>query len=122
MPIYDYRCTLCSHEIEVIHGIDAPGPTECDVCGGPMRKALSAPAIHFKGSGWAKKDAQSAAKKSTTAAKSKGASADGSANGAADGDSKPGTDAADKKDAKAVTSSSTSDSSGDSGTTASTTD
>ena len=25
-----------------------------------MKKALSAPAIHFKGSGWAKKDARSA--------------------------------------------------------------
>jgi hypothetical protein len=27
-----------------------------------MRKALSTPAIHFKGSGWAKKDARAAAK------------------------------------------------------------
>ncbi len=28
-----------------------------------MRKALSTPAIHFKGSGWAKKDAAASAKK-----------------------------------------------------------
>jgi hypothetical protein len=33
-----------------------------------MRKALSTPAIHFKGSGWAKKDAQAASKAKTTKA------------------------------------------------------
>ncbi len=63
MPIYDYRCSSCGNQVEVIHSIDGSGPTECDVCGSTMRKALSAPAIHFKGSGWAKKDAQAASKK-----------------------------------------------------------
>ena len=58
MPAYDYRCTRCGLEIEVSHGIHGSGPAACESCGGPMRKALSAPAIHFKGSGWAKKDAQ----------------------------------------------------------------
>jgi putative FmdB family regulatory protein len=62
MPLYDYRCTECAREIEVMHGIDGAGPTACEHCGGAMRKALSAPAIHFKGSGWAKKDAASAVK------------------------------------------------------------
>jgi putative FmdB family regulatory protein len=62
VPVYDYRCSLCGREVEVIHGIHDPGPATCDACGGPMRKALSAPAIHFKGSGWAKKDARAAAK------------------------------------------------------------
>jgi putative FmdB family regulatory protein len=61
MPIYDYRCTRCGHEVEVSHAIGASGPESCSECGGPMKKALSAPAIHFKGSGWAKKDARSAA-------------------------------------------------------------
>jgi putative FmdB family regulatory protein len=62
MPLYDYRCTECGREVEVMHGIDGHGPTTCETCGGAMRKALSTPAIHFKGSGWAKKDAQAAAK------------------------------------------------------------
>jgi len=57
MPIYDYRCTDCGREIEVVHGIHGSGPETCETCGGAMRKALSTPAIHFKGSGWAKKDA-----------------------------------------------------------------
>ncbi len=60
MPTYDYRCADCGLEIEVVHGVHAHGPGTCAACGGPMRKALTAPAIHFKGSGWAKKDARSA--------------------------------------------------------------
>ena len=58
MPVYDYACTVCDRIVEVTHGIHAHGPATCEVCGGPMRKLLSTPAIVFKGSGWAKKDAQ----------------------------------------------------------------
>ena len=60
MPIYDYVCTNCGHRAEVVHSVHASGPETCSACGGPMRKALSAPAIVFKGSGWAKKDARNA--------------------------------------------------------------
>jgi putative FmdB family regulatory protein len=87
MPIYDYRCIACAHEIEVVHAIAAAGPSVCEVCGGAMRKAMSAPAIHFKGSGWAKKDAQSAKKASAKADKPKD---DAKQTGDAGG--KPGTD------------------------------
>jgi putative FmdB family regulatory protein len=67
MPVYDYRCTDCGRVVEVTHGIHDTGPAVCEACGGAMRKALSAPAIHFKGSGWAKKDARSAAKPAASA-------------------------------------------------------
>src|SRR6476646_9905612 len=62
MPIYDYLCSNCGQTTEVIHGIDAPTPRFCPVCGaeGTLRKALSTPAVHFKGSGWAKKDRSAA--------------------------------------------------------------
>ena len=58
MPIYDYLCTSCDHRADILHGIHDPGPTFCPSCGaeGAMRKQFAAPAIHFKGSGWAKKD------------------------------------------------------------------
>ena len=59
MPVYEYVCTVCGHTTEVIHGINAAGPAQCDECGGALRKLLSPPAIVFKGSGWAKKDARS---------------------------------------------------------------
>jgi putative FmdB family regulatory protein len=57
MPIYDYICQRCGQRVELVHGIHASGPERCEHCGqGPMRKVLAPPAIHFKGSGWAKKE------------------------------------------------------------------
>ena len=57
MPIYDYVCHHCGHRFEVIHGLHDEGPKSCPVChSNQVRKAFAPPAIHFKGSGWAKKD------------------------------------------------------------------
>ena len=58
MPIYDYLCTACDHRADILHGINDPGPLYCPSCGaeGAMRKQFAVPAIHYKGSGWAKKD------------------------------------------------------------------
>ena len=71
MPIYDYTCSHCGHLVEVIHGIHETGPRFCPSCGAEstMRKGFAAPAVHFKGSGWAKKDRSttSSAGKSTKA-------------------------------------------------------
>jgi predicted nucleic acid-binding Zn ribbon protein len=65
----------------VIHGVHADGPATCPVCHvGPVRKAVSAPTIHFKGTGWAKKD-RSAASRSAARASS-AASAAGAGSGA----------------------------------------
>ena len=59
MPIYDYACTVCGRVVEVVHGINGQGPASCETCGGAMKKLMSSPAVHFKGSGWAKKDRRS---------------------------------------------------------------
>ena len=84
MPTYDYLCPN-GHRFEVIHGVTADGPAACPICGAsPVRKAISAPSIVFKGSGWAKKDfrdSKSKAAKSATsgtkdASGTKGASGD----------------------------------------------
>jgi putative FmdB family regulatory protein len=57
MPLYDYDCAACGRRVEVVHGVHAPGPTHCPNCGsGPLRKAITAAAVHYKGSGWAKKE------------------------------------------------------------------
>ena len=62
MPAYDYDCAACGRRFEVIHGVHVDGPTTCPLCGkGPVRKAISAPAIHYKGSGWAKKERRATA-------------------------------------------------------------
>lgn len=75
MPVYDYACRDCGHVVEVIHGVNDSGPTSCPSCEGPMRKLLATPAIVFKGSGWAKKDARDA-RPSKVASPTSGASSD----------------------------------------------
>ena len=79
MPIYDYVCASCRQKTEVIHGINAPGPRFCPACGaeGSLHKALTTPAVHFKGSGWAKKDRSSSSTTRTRAAAASGDSGDG---------------------------------------------
>src|SRR6476469_3970066 len=81
MPTYDYLCPN-GHRFEVIHSVSADGPTVCPICGGaPVRKAFSAPTIHFRGSGWAKKDRSTAARSASRAAS---ASADGGSGSGSD--------------------------------------
>jgi putative FmdB family regulatory protein len=52
MPIYEYVCAKCGQKTEVIQGMNDPPPKECPHCGGKLKKAISAPAIQFKGSGF----------------------------------------------------------------------
>lgn len=85
MPIYDYVCSNCRSRTEVIHGINDSGPRFCPVCGaeGTMTKAFTTPAVHFKGSGWAKKDRSSS---SGTRTKAAAAGEPGSGSSAASGE------------------------------------
>jgi putative FmdB family regulatory protein len=84
MPIYDYLCSACDHRADILHGIHDPGPQFCPSCGaeGSMRKQFAAPAIHFKGSGWAKKDRGGT---SSTKAAAKGAAKEGGKDGSSGG-------------------------------------
>lgn len=81
MPTYDYACGRCGRRVEVVHGVHAHGPTACESCGGPMRKLLSSPAIHFRGSGWAKKDAREATRRTVSRGEKKTETASGGAEG-----------------------------------------
>lgn len=83
MPIYDYTCGTCGHTVEVIHGIHEGGPRFCPSCGvqGGMKKAFNAPTIHFKGSGWAKKDRSATASPSRSKGKDAAAGSDGAGGG-----------------------------------------
>jgi putative FmdB family regulatory protein len=94
MPIYDYVCSACGDRTEVIHGIDAPSPRFCPACGaeGTLRKAFVVPTVHFKGSGWAKKD-RSTVSRSAAKADGDGAAAgtdSGADTGPSDGTGKAG--------------------------------
>ncbi len=53
MPLYEYECDACHRRFEVIQKFSDPRVETCRVCEmGPVRRLLSTPAIHFKGSGW----------------------------------------------------------------------
>jgi putative FmdB family regulatory protein len=52
MPLYEYQCEACSHRFEVIQKFSDAHLDTCPKCGGVVRKLLSSPAFHFKGSGW----------------------------------------------------------------------
>ncbi|HSP91894.1 MAG TPA: zinc ribbon domain-containing protein [Vicinamibacterales bacterium] len=68
MPLYEYECSACGHRFELIRRFSDPPADTCPACGqGPLNKLLSAPAVHFKGTGWyvtdyAKKTGASAVK------------------------------------------------------------
>ncbi len=52
MPIYEYVCGKCGKKTEVIQRVNEAHLKVCPHCGGRLKKAFSAPAIQFKGSGW----------------------------------------------------------------------
>jgi putative FmdB family regulatory protein len=101
MPIYDYVCTACDHRTDILHGINEPGPHYCPSCGreGTMRKQFAAPAVHYKGSGWAKKDRGSSSGGSrASSGPSAGHKADAGSQDGASGDKRDKGDQGDKGD------------------------
>jgi len=65
MPIYEYRCSACGQEHEVLQKLSEPPLTDCPACGKPgMQKLLTAAGFQLKGSGWYATDFKGKAKKS----------------------------------------------------------
>ena len=92
MPRYDYVCAACGSRFEVFHGVHDAGPASCTLCGeGPVRKAITAPAVHFKGSGWAKKERRAPVPSGAAKASSDGSSSSDSSDGVASSTSTGGT-------------------------------
>lgn len=53
MPLYEYRCGQCGHEIEVLQKISAAAPVECPACHQPaLQKKVTAAGFQLKGTGW----------------------------------------------------------------------
>ncbi|HEX4752332.1 MAG TPA: FmdB family zinc ribbon protein [Solirubrobacterales bacterium] len=51
MPIYEYKCDN-GHVFDVLQKMTDESLTECVECGAPAHRVLTAPAVHFKGSGF----------------------------------------------------------------------
>jgi putative FmdB family regulatory protein len=57
MPIYEYACKHCDHELEALQKISDPPLQDCPKCGQPeLRKKISAAGFRLKGGGWYETD------------------------------------------------------------------
>jgi len=64
MPFYEYQCTNCRHEEEVLQKISDKPLKKCPECGkSTMQKKVSAAAFRLKGGGWYETDFKSGNKK-----------------------------------------------------------
>ncbi|MDE2342385.1 MAG: zinc ribbon domain-containing protein [Betaproteobacteria bacterium] len=53
MPLYEFRCQACGHEIEVLQKISDPPRKDCPSCGeSALVKKVSAAGFQLKGTGW----------------------------------------------------------------------
>ena len=53
MPIYEYRCSECGFQKDVLQKVSDPVLTTCPTCGREsFGKALTAAGFQLKGSGW----------------------------------------------------------------------
>jgi putative FmdB family regulatory protein len=64
MPIYEYVCNSCGHELEKLQKLSDGPLTDCPECGKPsLARKLSAPGFRLKGGGWYETDFKSSGKK-----------------------------------------------------------
>ena len=84
MPIYEYRCASCGHELEALQKLSDAPLTMCPACHkAELKKLVSAAGFQLKGSGWYVTDFRNSGAKS--AAKDKPAPGDAkTGNGAGD--------------------------------------
>ncbi len=75
MPIYEYQCDACGHQLEALQKMaDAP-LTQCPQCEqDSLRKKVSAAAFRLKGGGWYETDFKSGNKKNLAGGDDKPAS------------------------------------------------
>ena len=64
MPIYEYQCQGCNHELEKLQKISDEPLSVCPECGEPqLRRKISAAGFRLKGGGWYETDFKSGSKK-----------------------------------------------------------
>ena len=52
MPVYEYECTKCGHQMEVFQKMSEDPLEECELCSGKVKKLISQSSFHLKGTGW----------------------------------------------------------------------
>ncbi|WP_193165015.1 FmdB family zinc ribbon protein [Microbulbifer hainanensis] len=64
MPIYEYQCNACGHEMEALQRMSDAPLTDCPACEqAELRKKISAAGFRLKGGGWYETDFKTGSKK-----------------------------------------------------------
>lgn len=64
MPIYEYRCEACGHEMEALQKLSDDPLTQCPECKEPaLKKQISAAGFRLKGGGWYETDFKKSGKR-----------------------------------------------------------
>jgi len=64
MPIYEYQCSACGHQLEALQKVSDAPLKKCPECGKPkLRRLISAPSFRLKGGGWYETDFKSSNKR-----------------------------------------------------------
>lgn len=88
MPIYEYRCQACGHQLEAMQKLADDPLKDCPACGkGELKKLISAAGFQLKGTGWYATDFKGGAKKSEPSGDSGAGSSGGSKPGGCGGGS-----------------------------------
>ena len=68
MPIYEYQCGACQHEMEALQKISDQPLQDCPQCDQPsLSKKISAAGFRLKGGGWYETDFKTGSKKNLAA-------------------------------------------------------
>lgn len=60
MPIYEYQCDSCGHQMDKLQNISDAPLTDCPECGkSELKKVISAGGFRLKGAGWYETDFKS---------------------------------------------------------------
>lgn len=64
MPIYEYQCQSCGHNMEALQKISDDPLTDCPACAEPaLKKLISAAGFRLGGGGWYETDFKTGSKK-----------------------------------------------------------
>ncbi|WP_435109431.1 FmdB family zinc ribbon protein [Nocardiopsis synnemataformans] len=104
MPTYQYACTECGAQMEVVQSFSDDALTVCPECEGRLRKVYSAVGIVFKGSGFYRTDSGKSSNSSVLTGSGSGEGKDGGNSGSTDSSSASST-SSDAKSSSSDTSS-----------------
>ncbi|MEU7991129.1 FmdB family zinc ribbon protein [Streptosporangium canum] len=103
MPTYQYACSACGNEFDIVQKFSDDALTECPTCSGELRKVFSAVGIVFKGSGFYRTDSRS----SSTSTVSSGSASSSSSSPAPSGSGSSGSSGSSTESASSTSSKTT---------------